>query len=70
MDLVHSSPLLGDSNRQMLSICYPGSIEKINFYFGGALLTDLVFHALGVHLGVFFLGYPAIEKFSTHPRVK
>jgi hypothetical protein len=29
MDLIHGSPLLGNSNHQTLSICYSGSIEKI-----------------------------------------
>jgi hypothetical protein len=34
MELVHGSPLLGDSNRQTFSIYYPGSIEKIKKLLG------------------------------------
>jgi hypothetical protein len=62
--LVHGSPLLGDCNRQTLSICYPGSIERIKLLGVLYWLTDMVFHALGVYLSVFFLGHPTIEKFS------
>jgi hypothetical protein len=46
MDLIHGSPVLGDSNCQTLSICYPGSVKEFR-------LTDLLYLSLSKSLAFY-----------------